>query len=130
MFRFRCLLLIALLCGCSNQDDELIGEGRMHGFAGVSDRITFSPDRTALAQSDRMRASRMSWKWLDRERFTLTQADGVAWAGCLSEGVINIRVPHGRNGRDRLYLYCRSGWDGRSIFRKRKSASLRPTCTP
>ena len=129
-FRPCCLLLIAMLCACSNGDDDLIGEWRTPEFAGSSSWITFSSDRTAVAQSDRNRAIRMNWKRLDHERFTLTQADGVAWAGCLSEGVINIRMRPERNGRDRIYLYRRSGRDGWSIFRKRSSASLRPTCTP
>jgi hypothetical protein len=130
MFRTCSLLLIALLCGCSNREDELIGMWMTPEFAHIpSSRITFSPDGTALHERPRFSDSRMNWKRLDQKRFTLTQAGGVTWVGCLSEDVINIRARYEGAGRERIYRYFRSGPDGK-VARKKTSPSKGLTCRP
>jgi len=96
MFRSCCLLLAALLCGCSKSGDELIGMWvwACPGFPDhMTPRITFSPDGTGLVENEVVGVRQMHWRRLDQGRFTLTQASGVTWAGCLSDGAINIRLP-------------------------------------
>lgn len=123
MLRLSSLLLFALLCGCSDGEDELIGTWTAPKFHGtVGQQITFSPDGTAVVQRDRSHPLQMNWRRLDRERFTLALPDGETWRGCLAQGVINVRMPHAV-GRARIHLLVRHSRDGRS-------ASPGPTCRP
>ena len=122
-FRYCSLLILALLCGCSDSEDELIGEWSAPKFAHITpQRIIFSADGTAIVQRDRSYPLEMKWRRLDRGRFTLVQADGEMWRGCLVEGVINVRMPH-EVGRPRIHRLIRHGRDARS-------ASSGLTCKP
>lgn len=128
MFRPFFLLLVVLLCGCSKEEDDLIGIWMAPRLPGmVSARITFSPDGTALVQFDRRRDIQMNWQRHDQGRFTLTQADGATWVGCLSDGEINIREPVQTNRRGRIHRYRRvQTLSGRLVFREKTSSSCIP----
>jgi len=96
----------------------------------VTPSITFSPDGTALFGSSGLRI-RMTWQRLGQGRFTLSQADGAIWTGCLSEGQINIREPRPANRRARTLRYRPAPTlNGRLGFRETVGFPRGLTCIP
>jgi len=133
MFRLCSLLLVLLLCGCSEKQDDLTGMWEVPvRFPGMSPpQITFSADGTGRVRNAVVGEIPMNWRRLDRGRFTLTQADGATWAGCLSEGEINLREPVRTNGRGRIFRYHRVyARHGGLVFREKTRSSPGLTCIP
>jgi len=133
LFRGWLLLLALLLCGCAKRENDLIGTWVVPGHSStiVLPRLTFSPDGTARLARDRMADIQMTWRRLDQERFTLTQADGATWAGCLAEGELNIREPDPPDRRARIFRFGRAPIRyGRLVLQESSGYSGRLTCHP